>query len=190
MEENKKELIRKAAIKVMAEMGFYNTKASRIADEAGIAVGTIYNYFNSKEDILEYIFAVELEKRMVYLEQVKNVEADFWEKLEIFLRKHFNEIKDNPDTGKILVSEKEFPRKSGSKAIGDYLYAIPDKLDYLLTDALKNGEVKECNPEITAAIIFGAIQGVVEKAIKNDNLTLLDSAPEELLKLLKRGLNI
>ena len=40
---NKKEIIREAAIKVMAKKGFYNTKTSEIANEADVAVGTIYN---------------------------------------------------------------------------------------------------------------------------------------------------
>lgn len=37
--ENKKELIRQAAVKVMSKQGFYNTKTFQIADEAGIVVG-------------------------------------------------------------------------------------------------------------------------------------------------------
>jgi len=56
---DKKEAIRKAAIKIMAKEGFYNTKMQAIADECGIAIGTLYLYFISKEDILDYIFMVE-----------------------------------------------------------------------------------------------------------------------------------
>jgi len=52
----KKNLIRQAAIRAFSHKGFYNTRAEEIAREAGIAVGTIYNYFVSKEEILLSIF--------------------------------------------------------------------------------------------------------------------------------------
>ena len=47
--EEKQDLIRQAAIRIFSHKGFYNTCAEEIAREAGIAVGTIYNYFQSKE---------------------------------------------------------------------------------------------------------------------------------------------
>ncbi|MFW6007572.1 MAG: TetR/AcrR family transcriptional regulator [Halanaerobiales bacterium] len=190
MEENKKELIREAAVKVMAEKGFYNTKTSQIAKEAGVAVGTIYNYFGSKEEILEYIFEIEFEKRMKLLKKVNELEKDFWGKMKYFLQQHFQEIINNMDTGKILVREKEFPRKNASKAIDSYLYQIPEKLQFLLEKSVENNEIKPCNVEITAALIFGAIQGIVEKAIKNRDITLLKNADSEILKIFKEGLEI
>ena len=49
----KKELIRKYSIKVMAKEGYHNTKVQAIADEANISVGTIYNYFKNKKEILD-----------------------------------------------------------------------------------------------------------------------------------------
>jgi len=64
MSAEKKEQIRDAAVDVISENGFYNTRMQDIADEAGLAVGTIYNYFSNKDDVLEYIFKVEMERRM------------------------------------------------------------------------------------------------------------------------------
>ena len=68
---DKKEAIRKAAIKIMAKEGFYNTKMQDIADECGIAIGTLYLYFKSKEDILDYIFMVEYKKRLAFAEYLR-----------------------------------------------------------------------------------------------------------------------
>ena len=64
---NKKELIRKHSIKVMAKEGYHNTKVQTIAQEANISVGTIYNYFKNKKEILEYIFQVEHDRRIKFL---------------------------------------------------------------------------------------------------------------------------
>lgn len=63
----KKELIRKSAIKIIARDGFYNANVKSIAEEAGIAVGTVYLYFKNKEDILDYIFCIENQKRADFI---------------------------------------------------------------------------------------------------------------------------
>jgi TetR/AcrR family fatty acid metabolism transcriptional regulator len=53
---DKREAILRAAIKVFANNGYFNSKVSDIAGEAGIADGTVYLYFKSKDEILHSIF--------------------------------------------------------------------------------------------------------------------------------------
>lgn len=188
MKEDKKELIRKAAIKIIAEKGFYNTRTSQIAKEAGIAVGTIYNYFDSKEEILEYIFYIELEKRLAFINIVMKKELDTISKLKLFLELHFTEIKNNIELGKILVREKEFPRNEGSDYIASFLQKIPHALSLILKKGIEKGEIKPCNPEVVGSMVFGAIQGLVEKAITSNQFDLFDKAVVELINILKQGL--
>src|ERR1044072_678836 len=53
---DKREAILRAAIRVFAHNGYFNSKVADIAREAGIADGTVYLYFKSKEEILHSIF--------------------------------------------------------------------------------------------------------------------------------------
>src|SRR3712207_9343341 len=53
---DKREAILRAATKVFAENGYFNSKVADIARVAGVADGTVYLYFKSKEDILHTIF--------------------------------------------------------------------------------------------------------------------------------------
>src|ERR1043166_189835 len=52
----KREAILRAAITVFAHNGYFNAKVADIAREAGVADGTVYLYFKSKEEILHSIF--------------------------------------------------------------------------------------------------------------------------------------
>jgi AcrR family transcriptional regulator len=52
----KREAILRAAIAVFAHNGYFNSKVADIAREAGVADGTVYLYFKSKEDILHSVF--------------------------------------------------------------------------------------------------------------------------------------
>src|SRR5215467_10316515 len=54
--ESKRERILRAAIDVFAQSGYFNAKVSEIARAAGVADGTIYLYFDSKEDLLISVF--------------------------------------------------------------------------------------------------------------------------------------
>src|SRR6266568_9693010 len=53
---SKRERILRAAIDVFARSGYFNAKVSEIAKAAGVADGTIYLYFDGKEDLLVSIF--------------------------------------------------------------------------------------------------------------------------------------
>src|SRR5882757_2685487 len=53
---DKREAILRAATHVFAANGYFNSKVADIASEAGVADGTVYLYFKSKEEILHSIF--------------------------------------------------------------------------------------------------------------------------------------
>ena len=53
---DKREAILRAATSVFARNGYFNSKVADIASEAGVADGTVYLYFKSKEEILHSIF--------------------------------------------------------------------------------------------------------------------------------------
>jgi TetR/AcrR family transcriptional regulator, fatty acid metabolism regulator protein len=53
---DKQRLILDAAIRVFARRGFHRCRVSDVADEAGVAYGLVYHYFDSKEEILNTLF--------------------------------------------------------------------------------------------------------------------------------------
>src|SRR6059036_3537941 len=52
----KKDAILRAATDVFAERGFFNAQVADVARAAGVAAGTVYLYFRSKDDLLVSIF--------------------------------------------------------------------------------------------------------------------------------------
>ena len=59
---DKREAILRAGIRVFAHNGYFNSKVADIAREAGVADGTVYLYFKSKEEILHSIFDRSMEE--------------------------------------------------------------------------------------------------------------------------------
>jgi len=54
--EDKKKWILETALKLFTSQGFHNTPTSQIAKEAGVATGTLFHYFKTKEDLINYLY--------------------------------------------------------------------------------------------------------------------------------------
>src|ERR1039457_3615850 len=66
--EKTKKAILRAALDLFAEKGFYQTTTKAISRKAGIAEGTLFNYFETKEDLALYFFERELVEVMDWYE--------------------------------------------------------------------------------------------------------------------------
>ncbi|HYW95688.1 MAG TPA: TetR/AcrR family transcriptional regulator, partial [Bacteroidales bacterium] len=60
--ETRKSAIKKVALELFATEGFYATSISMISKKAGISKGLMYNYYESKEDLLKEIFREGIQK--------------------------------------------------------------------------------------------------------------------------------
>ncbi len=69
---DKRRLILDAAIRVFARQGFNQCRVSDVADEAGVAYGLVYHYFDSKEEILNTLF---VERWQVMLDAIVEIDA-------------------------------------------------------------------------------------------------------------------
>jgi AcrR family transcriptional regulator len=89
--EKTKSAILSAALKLFAEKGFYNTSTRAISRKAGIAEGTLFNYFETKEDLALYFFEREMDGVMAWYEGDRRMQrADLSEKLFAIIH-HFLE---------------------------------------------------------------------------------------------------
>ena len=69
---DKRRLILDAAIRVFARQGFNQCRVSDVADEAGVAYGLVYHYFDSKEEILNRLFT---ERWQLMLDAIAEIDA-------------------------------------------------------------------------------------------------------------------
>jgi TetR/AcrR family transcriptional regulator, fatty acid metabolism regulator protein len=103
--EDKRRVLRDAAVRVFARKGYHASRVSDIAEEAGVAHGLLYHYFDSKEELLETIFR---ETWTLMLDTIKGVE-DMGEPARDQLRKVAAIVlrawRDTPDVVRVLVRE-------------------------------------------------------------------------------------
>ena len=86
--DDKRSRILQAAVKVFAQLGFYNAKVSQIAKNAGIADGTIYLYFKNKDEILISFFEEEMARFIAKVSKEIESETDVKTRLRVFVKTH------------------------------------------------------------------------------------------------------
>lgn len=189
---DKKEIIRQSAIVIFAKQGYFNTTTDQIADHAGIAVGTIYNYFKNKQDILEYIFTQEYEKRSKLFQEIMTKDQHTADKLMAIVKKHFDEVVDNPSLIKIMLYERQNAKNYSYKDS-----RLKEIFTHILEEGLRKGEIKkEIEPQIVSSFVFGSIEGIMRDYLEKYSLKnaepkeFFDHAVHELENFIKSGLLI
>lgn len=117
-----------AALKVFAKNGFYNSKVSEIARAAQVADGTIYLYFQNKDDILISLFEEEMGQVLEMVTTAVAKETDPAKKLESFAIAHLSLVERNLEMAEIIQVEvrqsSKFMRGYDNVKFGQYLNII------------------------------------------------------------------
>jgi TetR/AcrR family transcriptional regulator, fatty acid metabolism regulator protein len=150
-----------AATKVFAKNGFYQSKIAQIAKEAGVADGTIYIYFENKDDILISLFEEQMKVVLDNMAlQVAKMD-DPAEKLEKFASTHLGLIEMNKDMAEIIQVELrqsgKFMKEYKNERFMEYLDIIGD----IIIEGQKNGHFKkDVIPGVAKRAFFGALDEV------------------------------
>src|SRR5689334_10075836 len=118
----KRERIEQAAARVFAEHGFREAGIADVAREAGVATGSIYNYFASKEELLfatTFAEIDELERRMA---AAIDPTAPADEQLRAMIGAYHGFYRDRPEGFRMLMAglERSSRDKGGAEAVAEY----------------------------------------------------------------------
>lgn len=104
LKEGKKEQILEAAKDVLLKKGIFKTRVEDITTYLGIAKGSFYTYFKSKDQLLEEIIDRVYEIREAELEELLKSDSDYKERIKIFIIKRFVIPSDNLNSNLILIN--------------------------------------------------------------------------------------
>ena len=157
-QKDKYERILQAATRVFAQKGFFGAKISDIAREAGVADGTIYLYFQNKDDILISIFEEKMQLVLENMQRELSKEKNPVEKLRRFAQVHLRLIEENKDMAELIQVElrqsSKFMKHYQNKKFAQYLDIIAD----ILVEGQKQGIFhQDIVPGVFKRAFFGAL---------------------------------
>ncbi len=157
---DKRGKILKAAEKVFAEKGFHLARISDIAKEAGVAEGTIYIYFDSKEELILSIFKEKIGAWIDDLKRKLSSCGNAREKLRVVVETHFATLYNNPHLAQLVQIElracSAFMRGGSAPEMRRYLGLIEE----VMKEGKETGEFRSDFDEWLAA---RALLGVMDE---------------------------
>ena len=154
----KRESILRAATRVFARNGYFNSKVADIAREADVADGTVYLYFKSKEEILHSIFdqnmAEAIASGRVLIEKLK----DPGEKLRRIATLHLERLGADRDLAVVFQVElrgsTKFMREFSAAGFAEYLSLLRQTFE----EGQRSGVFrKDLSAKLVSKILFGAL---------------------------------
>jgi TetR/AcrR family transcriptional regulator, fatty acid metabolism regulator protein len=159
---DKRRVILDAAVRVFARQGFHTCRVSDIADEAGVAYGLVYHYFQSKDEVLDTLF---LERWNVMLEAIAETDAQSIparEKLYAIASFIIESYRHDPDLMKVIIVEVTRAANSFGAVHLAKISEAYGQISGIVEQAQKSGEFRDTvSPEFAAMAFYGAIEQVL-----------------------------
>jgi AcrR family transcriptional regulator len=137
----KSELIRdallKAAAEVVGEVGYADASIALITRKAGVALGTFYNYFGTRQDILDTLLPALGRQLREHVREQARVGGDFAEREELSFRAFFSFLQAHPHFFRILNEAESF----APQAYHEHLDTVARGYMSFLSHASADGEL-------------------------------------------------
>lgn len=158
---DKKEAIFQSTLSLIHEHGFHGTPMSRIALEAGVAIGSIYHYFSSKEELILELYLNTKENTYQAMLMGDHADLDY--------RSRFYNIWTN-----LVQYYMEFPAVLGfmhqfhsspyaKMALTNDSFCLQDEVSNFLEEGIRNHQIKNLDIQIISAAFIGTVIATVRK---------------------------
>lgn len=202
LESDKQQRILDAAIEEFADQGYKQASVNRMVQKLGIAKGSIFQYFGTKEGLFGFIFdqAVELVRRSLRRVKQETAEADFFERIRRSLIQGVRFIDEHPRVYRIylkMIFQEDFPLRA------QFLQKVhlfsAEYLQPLVEAGMERGELRG-DLDVKTTVFF--LDALMDRFLQAYSVSFLDAgagfyrAPaheierrvDELVNLLRHGL--
>ena len=185
---DKREAILRAATRVFARSGYFNSKVADIARAAGVADGTVYLYFKSKEEILHSIFDRSVDEAIADARKRLKKLDDPREKLRRIALLHLERLGADRDLAVVFQVElrgsTKFMEEFSAAGFAEYLALIRTTFE----EGQRAGVFRrELNAKVMAKILFGALDEMATNWIISKRRYKLAPMADQVLDIFLNG---
>jgi len=186
---DKRDRLLAAATRVFARHGFFGAQVADVAKDAGVAAGTVYLYFRSKDELLVSIFERTMTSAINEAREALAGITDPEDRLRRIARMHLARLGADRDLAVVFQVElrqtTKFMAQFSTTGLRDYLGLIRDAI----SDGQGQGRFRrEVSPTLTAKMIFGALDEMATNWILSDRRYDLASTADAVVDVFVGGL--
>src|SRR5947209_14411879 len=186
----KRAVILRAATRVFARNGYFNSKVADIARAADVADGTVYLYFKSKEEILHSIFDQNMADAIASGRKLIRALSDPREKLRRIAKLHLERLGADRDLAVVFQVElrgsTKFMEEFSAAGFAEYLAL----LRHTFEEGQREGVFrKELNAKVAAKILFGALDEMATNWIISKRSYKLEPMADVVMEVFLSGVS-
>lgn len=178
-----------AAVRAFSRQGYHNCTVAQVAREAGVADGTIYLYFPSKEDLLVSAFRHVLERLFESLDRELAGIRDPLARLRRLVEMHLELMEGDPDVASFLQFQLRQPDAAVRTAIAAPLGEYARRIEAVLEEGKAAGQVRtDVGTRVLRRLVFGAVDETVSAWILRPDRGPLTPKAGPLLDVIFNGI--
>jgi AcrR family transcriptional regulator len=154
MSIDRKQQIIEAATKSFSLFGYKATTMEQIAKLANVGKGTIYTFFKNKEDLLDAIISSLILEIKEEAEQAMDPDRPFSENVHRALYRILEFRQQHQLIAKLLQEVRNIGTAAVQEVMKKLDWAIIDYIREKIDIAIKKGEIRDCDAEITAFLML------------------------------------
>ena len=160
-QEERRRQILDAAVRAFAKKGYHACRVSDIAEEAGVAYGLVYHYFESKDAVLEAIFREMWGMMVAAINAVESLEESPREQLRKSCAIVLRTWRDYPDVVRVLVREVARSGEQLQREVEEIAHAF-QALQRIVESGQEKGVFRDdLSPRLASWIIYGALEEIL-----------------------------
>ncbi len=179
---NKRELILTAAREIFGEKGYHNTTSEEIAKRAGVGKGTIYQYFESKQDVFFQMHILYLEQYSENVTALIQEDSTFEQNMRRLVHFHLDHLQDLSQFGTQFISKIDLStisNEEGCTIIKEFKERLGIEQYQLITVAQQRDEIKTIDADLLISCMMGMFIGLahtigMRQLTEEDKLLLED----------------
>lgn len=186
---SKYERILDSAARVFAEKGFHRARISDVAKRAGVADGTVYLYFQNKDDLLIKTFEFIMDEVNSVIKRIYEYESSHDERVKKLIDAHYELARRYPHAAELITFElrqsHKFMKEYENKKFKEYLRLIA----LIIKEGQEEGAFsREISPYVASRAIFGILNETMLQWIASKGKYQIEEILNTVIKILLDGI--
>jgi len=185
--------IQEATMRVIARKGMAAATMQEIAEEAGVAKGTIYLYFRDRDELVEKTFESAMSQLHARIDAALDLDTSFEEKLRDMLGAVSGFFRDNREFFRLYISMR-FPegnpqqQRRQKRTCQPQYQARVQRIAAILGEAMDRGEIAVTDPRRLALFIIEGSNAVIIERVMSEAPSPADDDVDFLVHTILGGI--
>jgi len=167
-ESYKRQSIQEAVIRLICREGLKSVTMERVAQEVGIAKGTVYLHYRDKQELLDEVKSTAVAPMMKTVEEILRGGGAPDRRLRAFALAYLKYFDEHRDLFRVLIYEREVVRVQGSRYQSDRYRRLIEGTARVIAEAVKDGVFREVDPHVVAPMFVESMFALMNQRLRSD----------------------